>query len=61
MSNRFKNFIQALRARGYCIRRIDDYIWVINGVRFNIEELLVFGRKELKKGNYSLYNQLRGL
>jgi len=61
MSNRFKNFIEALRARGFIIRRIDDYVWLVNGViRLTMPELVAFGRRELKKGNYSLYNALRG-
>jgi len=61
MSNRFKNFIQALRARGFVIRRIDDYVWLVNGsLRLTFDELLTFGRRELKRGNYSLYSALRG-
>jgi hypothetical protein len=63
MSNRFKNFIEALRARGFIIRRIDPYVWLVNGrLRLTMPELLSFGRRELKKNDTGLYYQLqRGL
>lgn len=63
MSNRFKGFINALRARGFIIRRIDDYVWLVNGVlRLTMSELIAFGRKELKRPVKDLYYQLsRGL
>lgn len=49
MNNSFKFFKQALEARGFYIRKVDDYVFSLNGKRYDFETLLKVGRMIIAK------------
>lgn len=61
MSKNLKYLINAVESRGFAVRRLDYYVWSVNGSRLVFDDFIKACRGIIKKYNprQDLYNVLQ--